>query len=740
MYRRVWLAALAAATVTMVSAAARSDEPPPPQPWMNQALSPDARAKLVDQALTPEERQSLLHGIFAVPLMGRLPPEAIGSAGYVPGIARLGIPALQETDAGLGVANPFNVRPGDTATALPSSLALAATWDPDIAYQGGAMIGLEARRKGFNVLLGGGANLARDPRNGRNFEYLGEDPLLAGTLDGAEIRGTQDQHVIATMKHFAINDQETGRQVLSARIGENALRESDLLAFEIALEFGRPASVMCAYNRVNGDYACGNDRLLNRTLKGDWGYPGWVMSDWGAVHDWSFAKAGLDQESGQQFDKSVYFGEPLVRAAKAGEITADRIHDMSIRVLRSMFGIGLFDDPPVKEPIDVDADAEIARREAEASIVLLSNSRFLLPLAHGIRRMAIIGGHADAGVLSGGGSSQVIPVGGAAARIPMGGTGAEAVMRTMIFDPSSPLQAIKTKIPGADIQFNDGAYPSAAAAMARDAEVAVVFATQWMLESQDAPDLSLPNGQDALIEAVTAANPNTIVVLETGGPVTMPWLPKAGAVLEAWYPGAKGGEAIADVLFGDTNPSGRLPITFPVAEAQLPRPTLPGPPSPGTGLPSTAGFDVDYTIEGSDVGYRWYAAKKLKPLFPFGFGLGYTKFEYANLKVDGGATIAVSFDVRNSGARAGFDVPQLYLLDAAGKPHERLLGWTRLSLQPGATGRVAIEADPRLLGHFDDTARGWRIDKGRYKIAIGPSAEDFVLLGEADISQAVLKP
>jgi beta-glucosidase len=721
-----------------IQAAALADEPPTaPQdrPWMNPALTPDARARLVDAALTPEERQSLLHGIFAVPIMGRLPPDAVGSAGYVPGVPRLGVPPLQETDASLGVANPFNVRPGDTATPLPSGLALAATWNPDIAYQGGAMIGQEAWRKGFNVLLGGGANLTRDPRNGRNFEYLGEDPLLAGTLDAAEIRGTEDQHVISTMKHFVLNDQETGRHTLSAKIAEAALRESDLLAFEFALEQGHPGAVMCAYNRINGEYACGNDRMLNRALKGDWRFPGWVMSDWGAVYDWNFARSGLDQESGQQFDKAVYFGEPLAKALAAGAITADRVSDMSIRILRSMFGFGLFDDPPVKTPIDVAGDADIAKREAEEGIVLLANGRFVLPLAHGARHVVVIGGHADAGVLSGGGSAQVIPVGGAALTIPMGGSGPAAMMRKMVFDPSSPLDAIKARLPGADVVFNDGAYPKAAAALARDADVVVVFATQWMIEGEDAPDLSLPNGQDALIEAVAAANPNAIVVLETGGPVTMPWLSKVGAVIEAWYPGAKGGEAIAEILFGDVNPSGRLPITFPDSEAQLPRPAL-----PGMGLPENAAFEVDYNIEGSDVGYRWYAARKLKPLFPFGFGLGYTRFDYANLKIEGGDTVSVSFDVRNLGQRAGMDAPQLYLTEAAGKPRVRLLGWAKLSLEAGATGRVAIQADPRLLASYDEKGHSWRIDKGRYKIAIGHSAEDFALLGEAQIDQKTIKP
>ena len=687
-----------------------------PAPWSNTALAPEERAKLVDQALTPDERLGLLHGIFAVPVFGiKLPDGAVGSAGYVPGVPRLGIPALQESDASLGVANPFNVRPGQGATPLPSGLALAATWDKDAAYAGGAIIGQEAWRSGFNVLLAGGGNLARDPRNGRNFEYLGEDPLLAGTLDGASIRGIQDQHIVSTMKHFAINDQESSRHGLSAQIGEAALRESDLLAFELALEGGHPGSVMCAYNRVNGVYACSSDMLMNIVLKGDWGFPGWVMSDWGAVHGLDDVKAGLDQESGEQFDKQVFFGKPLADAVQSGAIPAARVSDMSQRILRSMFAVGLFEHPPVKTPLDAEADAKVARLEADEGTVLLSNPSGLLPLSHDAKRIVVIGGPAVS--------------------MAMGGEGVMAPFRTMVFDPSSPLKAIKAKIPGAEVRFIDGSYPSAAAALAKGADAVVIFAIQWMIEGEDAPDLTLPNGQDALIAAVAAANPKTVVVLETGGPVLMPWLGKVGAVVEAWYPGAKGGDAIADLLFGDVNPSGRLPVTFPVSTMQLPRPEI-----PGYGRAEDAQFDVDYNIEGADVGYRWFARKQQKPLFAFGFGLSYTHFDYANLKVEGGDTLSVSFDVRNAGKVAGSDVPQLYLTDAVGTARMRLIGWDRVSLQPGATAHVTLKADPRLLGVFDEAAHSWRIDAGRYAVALGASAGDLRLRGAAEVKAAKLKP
>jgi len=721
--------------VAVAATVARADTPPP-APWSSTALAPEERARLLDQALTPDERNGLLHGIFAVPVFGQpLPAGAVGSAGYVAGVARLGVPALQESDASLGVANPFNVRPGAGATPLPSGLALAATFDPDAAYQGGAMIGQEAWRSGFNVLLAGGANLARDPRNGRNFEYLGEDPLLAGTLDGESIRGIQDQHVVSTMKHFAINDQETGRRSLSARVGEAALRESDLLAFELAYEGGHPGSVMCAYNRVNSIYACSNDILLNKVLKGDWGFPGWVMSDWGAVHGVDDAQSGLDQESGQELDRQVFFGKPLADAVQSGAVPAARVSDMAQRILRSMFAVGLFDHLPAKTPLDAETDAKVARRVAEEGTVLLSNPSGLLPLPHDAKRIVVIGGHADSGVLSGGGSSQVVPVGGAAPSVAMGGEGFMAPFRTMVFDPSSPFKAIKGEASGAEVRFIDGSYPSAAAALAKGADAVVIFATQWMIEGEDAPDLTLPNGQDALIEAVAAANPKTVVVLETGGPVLMPWLGKVGAVVEAWYPGAKGGEAIADILFGDVNPSGRLPVTFPVTMTQLPRLEI-----PGSGGKDDAQFDVDYTVEGADVGYRWFARKKLKPLFPFGYGLSYTHFDYTNLKVEGGDSLTIGFDVRNSGKTAGQDVPQVYLTDAAGKARMRLIGWQRISAQPGETVHVTLKADPRLLADFDEAAHDWRIDAGRYQVALGTSAMDLKLRGAAELRPAKVKP
>jgi beta-glucosidase len=694
----------------------------------------DARARAIEAQLTPDERIVILHGVMANARGPAFPKEAIGAAGYVPGVARLGVPALQETDASLGVAWAHGVRPGDGATPLPSSLALAATFDPEIAYAGGAMIAREARLKGFNVLLAGGANLARDPRGGRNFEYLGEDPLLAGTLAGASIRGIQDQHIVSTLKHFALNDQETGRHFASSNIGEAAARESDLLAFEIALEAGRPASVMCAYNKVSGVYACENDLLLNKVLKGDWRFPGWVMSDWGAVHSTAAALKGLDQQSGEQLDKAIWFGSPLLEASAGDKAYARRVADMDHRILRSLFAVGAIDHPAAPGPIDYDADEAIAQKQIEQGIVLLKNRAGLLPLAGSVRRVAVIGGRANVGVISGGGSSQVAPPGGAALQTPFKGEGTPQSLRAQMFHPGAPLQAIRAAFPNAEVHFDEGDYPKAAAEMAAKADVAIVFATQWMTESYDAHDLSLPAGQDALIAAVAAANPNTIVVLETGGPVAMPWLDKAGAVLEAWYPADRGGVAITEVLTGKVNPSGRLPVTFPADIAQTPRHEL-----PGWGLPDGQGFDVDYDIEGAEVGYRWFAKKGLQPLFPFGFGLSYTRFAYSGLKVEGGKTLTVSFDVTNAGDREGEDAPQVYVT-AGTRSAERLIGFSKVSLKPGETRRVTVAADPRLIANWDEAAHGWTISGGAYRVSVGASAMDLKLSGEAEVEARRLAP
>lgn len=710
---------------------------PTESPWMDPSLSPDQRADRLNSALTTEERLTLVHGLMPLPAFHSvpIPADAQPSAGYVPGIPRLGIPAIRETDAGLGVAYVGGLR-HDGATPMPSTLALASSWDPHLAYQDGTVIGQEAWRKGFNVLLAGGVNLARDPRNGRNFEYLGEDPLLAGTLDGEVIRGVQDQHVVSTIKHYAVNDQETGRTLLNAKIGEAALRESDLLAFELAIEDGHPGAVMCSYNRVNGPYACENKHLLQDILKTDWRYPGWVMSDWGAVHSVESALAGLDQESGEQLDGQIFFGSPLKTAVASNRDYANRLKDMTRRILRSLFAVGVFDHPPVESEPDFRADGDVAETVAEHGMVLLSNPRGLLPLSKSLKRIAVIGGHSDVGVLSGGGSSQVAPVGGPALSIPIGSEYLWDLdfVRAM-YHPSSPFRAIKAMVPQAEVHYEGGSYPSAAAALARRSDVALVFVTKWMGESRDTPDLTLPDGQDALVEAVAAANPNTVVILETGGPTLMPWRNKVAAVLEAWYPGGRGGPAIAKVLFGDAEPSGRLPVSFPAQATDLARPVLPG--SDGQ---SEHPFDVEYR-EGADVGYRWFAANGVKPLYPFGYGLSYTAFSLHDLRAEGGKTVTLTVSVTNTGKRIGSDVVEAYVTGGPMSSKRRLIGWQRVDgLNPGDTRTVSLTADPRLLADWDDTAHAWTVRAGTFQVSVGASSEDDALSQPVTMAAATLRP
>ena len=712
--------------------------------WADTRLSPEERAGLLVDAMTVEEQISLLRPKDASTLLSLnvpLPPSvpvwmarpkpagAIGSAAFVPGIDRLGWPALQESDAGIGIANMGIQRPGDEATALPSSLALAAGFDPALAREAGVMIGTEAHAKGFNVQLAGGINLARDPRAGRNFEYLGEDPLLSGLADGQVIAGIQSRHVVSTIKHYAINDEETGRTVLNARISEAALRESDLLAFQIAIETGKPGAVMCSYNRVNGDYACENDLLINRILKSEWHFPGWVMSDWGAVHSLGHTvAAGLDQQSPQESEPDYFAG--LADAVKRGDISAAKVRDMTFRVVRGVIAAGAFDDPARPGGvIDKPADSATAQRVEESGIVLLKNNA-LLPIAAKARRIVVIGGHADIGVLAGGGSSLVTPWGGLF-RDAKGAGGLE-VFFAPAYGRSSPLAALRLARPNALIDYDDGTDIARAADLARKADVVLVFAVQPQTEAADVPDLTLPGGQDRLIATVADANPNTAVVLETGGPVLMPWLDKVGAVLEAWYPGQRGGEAIASVATGKVSPSGRLPITFPAALSQLPRPKLDGfDPERRASLlgPPPPPFEVNYDVEGSDVGYRWFERTNAKPLFPFGFGLTYTQFRYSALKITGGNELTATFRITNTGRRSGTEIAQVYAAPP-GRTH-RLVGWSKVRLKPGETRTVSVHADPRLLVSWDAERRQWVRAAGSYDVAVGQAAGQSVLNGHA---------
>lgn len=710
------------------------------------------RAAAIVARMSLDEKIALVHGLFPPMAAGKTSNELIPSAGHIDGIPRLGVPLVRESDASLGVANQVEQRKGDVATALPSSLATASSFSPEIARAGGAMIGSEARAKRFNVLLAGGVNLTRDPWNGRNFEYMGEDPLLAGLLGGAHIAGVQSNKIVSTVKHFALNSQETGRMILDARIDEASLRMSDLLAFQIAIEQGNPGSVMCAYNKVNGDWACENDFLLNKVLKQDWGYRGWVQSDWGAVHSTvKAANAGLDQQSGQELDRAIYFGAPLKAAVEKGDVPLKRLDDMVVRYLTGLIETGAYDAPmpSVAQTPPYARNAGVAQRAAEAGIVLLKNDHDVLPIARTAKKIVVIGGAADLGVLSGGGSSQVRSVGGAPIEIPLSDGPAASFVR-VTYHASSPLAALKKALPNAEITFLDGRNHNANMAAAKAADLAIVFATQWTTEAEDVPNIKLPNNQDALIANVAAVQPNTVAVLETGGPVLMPWIDKVPAVIEAWYSGQRGGEAIAAILTGAVNPSGRLPITFPANAAQPPRAKpvgldlfdaaeLAAAANSAAGGAQPESFPVNYQ-EGADVGYRWYEKKGMKPLFPFGHGLSYTSFAYRNPVVTGGDRLSVTVDVVNTGKRPGADVPQLYVAREGSRSPMRLAGFQRVELKPGETRRVTLVAEPRVVADYDTHLPGWRIAAGTYRVAIARDATDRSLTLTTKLTARTMMP
>ncbi len=696
----------------------------------------DVRARETEEQMSDEERFSLLVSVMGAnpvtPVRDKRIPQGVPmSAGYVPGVPRLGVPALLMSDASLGVTNP-GYREGDTATALPAGLALGASFNPELARAAGGMVGREARSRGFNLQLAGGINLARDPRNGRNFEYLSEDPLLSAVLAAESINAIQAEGVISTIKHYSLNCNETNRHWLDAIIDPAAHRESDLLAFEIAIERSQPGAVMTGYNKINGAYAGGNSVLIEDVLKGAWGYQGWVMSDWGATPSWEFALKGLDQESGAQVDVAMWKAEPFVQPLKAayaeGELPKERLSEMVRRILRSMFASGIDSWEQVPE-VAMARHNEIALETARQGIVLLKNDGVLPLTADANARIAVIGGHAHVGVPTGTGSSAVTPPGGYAAVIKIGGRGFMGAGRNLYLLPSPPLAELKKLLASAQIEFDPGMHPAESAMMARRCDVAIVFAIRVEGEGFDNPDLCLPWGQDAVIEAVAAANPNTIVVLQTGNPVAMPWRDSVKAIVEAWYPGQAGGLAIAEVLVGNVNPSGRLPITFPADLAQTPRPEL-----EILGTPWGTPVTIRYN-EGAEVGYRWFAKQNEQPLYAFGHGLSYTSFEYSDLEVEGGDTITATFTVTNTGDREGADVPQLYLTAAVGEPRMRLLGFERVALQPGQSRSMTVTADPRLLARYDAGAGQWHVSEGAYGIALGKAADNLAFTAEAVLTE-----
>jgi beta-glucosidase len=627
----------------------------------------------------------------------------------VTGVPRLGIPLLNMTNGPAGAGNG-GVGHRGPATALPSPIALAATWDVNYANAYGGIVASEAKVQANQVVFGPDINIARTPQGGRTFEGFGEDPYLTSLMGVAESKGIQSQGLIAEVKHYAANNQENARTTINEIIDERTLREIYLPAWEAAVKQAGIGAVMCSYNKVNGQYVCANEALLRHILKQEWGFTGFVASDFGAVHDTlPYFNAGLDLEM-----PSKYFAAPLQEAATKGEVSVAAINEKLYRRYSTMKRLGIWSNPAPQQEVPAQPNGKKARTIAAAGMVLLKNDHNLLPLNPSqISSIAVIGPRAGAASTGGGGSSWVPP------------------LYTV-----APVDGIQNRAgDGVHVTYSDGTDIPAAADAARSANVAILMLGDKDEEGVDQL-ITLRGNQNDLATAVIAANPKTIVVLKTGSAVLLPWAHKAAAILEAWYPGEEDGNAVADILFGDANPSGRLPLTFPASLKDLPTNS----PAQYPGVDGTATYS-----EGVFVGYRHYDQRNITPAYPFGYGLSYTTFAYKNLAVsparislgaNSSQTVSVDFDIINDGKRQGAEVAQLYLGipgTAVPEPPKALKGFAKLPLEPGQTRHVHLTLDARAFSYWDTTSHGWKIAPGQYKIMVGSSSRDIRLNGQLTI-------
>jgi len=640
----------------------------------------------------------------------------------VPGISALGIPLLNVTNGPAGATNGGPGH-GGPATAMPAPIALAATWDVSLANQYGKVVGAEARDWANGLLEGLDINIARVPQNGRTFEAYGEDPYLVAKMAVANLTGAQSQGIITESKHFAANNQETNRETVNEIIDERTLREIYLPAFEATVKAGVGA-VMCAYNKVNGAYMCENDFLLNHILKQEWGFTGFVTSDFGATHSTvASANAGLDLE----MPTGVFFDTLLESAVTAGLVPQTVINDKLIRRFSTMMTLGVFNTPPSLVAIPSQQDGLIARQIAEAGMVLLQNKPGVLPLsttkilplnAASLRHIAVIGPYAGAAMTGGGGSSMVSPI-----------------------YTVAPVTGIQSHVgPAVTVSYNDGSVISSAVSVAQTADVAIVMVGDSETEGVD-DSISLSGNQDLLVQSIVAANRNTIVVMKSGTAILMPWASTVPAILQAWYPGEEDGNAVAAVLFGDVNPSGKLPLTLPLQLLDLPANT----PAQYPGVLVNGVPTATYS-EGIFVGYRHYDQANITPLFPFGFGLSYTNFAFQNLAVsptsftftnNPSQTVTVSFSVTNSGTVSGAEVAQLYLgipSTAVPEPPKSLQGFQKVMLLPGQTVPVQLTLNQRSFSYWDVISESWKVVPGAYQIMVGDSSRNILLQTQITIN------
>ncbi len=681
-----------------------SDSAPPTTgcPWVGSAAPVADRVTQLMAVMTPQQKVKVLHGNGAT-------GPYIGNTDAVP---ELCIPALGLQDGPAGVGDGL-----DGVTQFPAPVTAAATWDTALLNRYGSAMGAEFAGKGVDIALGPTINLVRDPRWGRDFETYAEDPYLAGAAGTATVQGIQSQGVMAQAKHAAAYNVEAGasRGTPSDNviIDDRTLHELYLPAFQQVASQGQVASMMCAYNQINGVPACQNSGVLTTAIKQDANWGGFVGSDWGSATGGprQLANGGLDME----MPGGAFFGQGLLDAVSRGEVTQARVDDMVRRVLTQMFRFGLFDRARRGTPQSVvtnAANVATARDVAAAGSVLLKNTG-VLPLGSSVKSIALSGGDGIDPQNIGGGSAKVNP------------------------SPASvnPIDGIRARAgSGVTVSYVDGAgehvqtpnIPGAVAA-AKAADVAIVFASYGESETQDLDSIDLQHQQNELIDAVASANPRTVVVLNTGSAVTMPWLAKVAAVIEGWYPGQENGHAIASLLYGDVNPSGKLPVSFPKQLADLPTANVQQ--FPGSG------DRIEYS-EGLNVGYRWYDSRNLEPLFPFGFGLSYTTFGFSNLVVtpqgtNGTATVTAT--VTNTGTRAGADVVQLYVGQPAGngEPPKQLKGFKKVELNPGQSTQVSFPLTPRDLAHWTGS---WTTNAGQYRVYVGDSSRSVPLSGTLTVS------
>ena len=690
--RNVTAMGIAAAVALAPALSGAAANAAPPRPWMNTALTDSQRAHKLLKVMNFSQKVHMLSG--KKPLSDHTP-----AIGYVPPIPELGIPEMVQTDGPAGVRNGR-----DAATKFPAPISYAASWDVAVANLQGKALGEETRTLGGDVILGPGFNIARNPRGGRTFEYYGEDPFLSGSMAAANVRGIQSKHVIATLKHFTANNQETFRNIGNSVVPARALNEIYLRPFELAVKASQPGAVMCSYNAINGVHGCSNAYTLVTKLRKAWGFNGFVMTDYPAQWSPTDIKNGLNQEMPLMFMSS----ETAIRMAiQRGEMSEKDVDLRVFEVLRTMFRFGMFDRKKVIKPVNVAKGDAIAQLIAERGAVLLKNDNKVLPLdAKKQRKIAVIG-DAATGSIAGLGSSNV-----------------KATKK------DKPLDEIRKRSQGAKVTYNPSIDIAGAVSNAKNADVAIVYVSGISAEAFDRPSIDLKATDNNLVEAVAKANKNTIVITHTGGPITLPWINKVAAVLNMWEPGQAGGKATARLLYGDVNPSGHLPQTFPLYDGQWPANTFEQFPGKYFGLEPT------YT-EGIYVGYRWYQKKNVKPLFPFGYGLSYTSFKYSSPKLvttSGGknSKFKVQVTITNTGKRAGATVPQVYVGkpgNGVDVPLKELAAYQKVYLKPGESKTVTLTVSPDQLAIWTAQGDKFIVQSGVYKVFIGQNvnATPFVM-------------